>query len=259
MNIVQNTEITNISVYILIYTVMFMSVYFVYLIDEANKKMFNKIKNKKIIISIEGNIGSGKSTLINILKKRYKDEIYFVDEPVDEWKNIKMDGKDLIEHFYCDNKKYGYLFQNFAYITKLKNIKKAINNSPYKIIITERSIESDKYLFAKMLYEKNMINKLEWQTYNTWYDFFSFNINYFIYLKTDVDKCVKRIIKRNRKGEENIPKTYLAKLNDKHNEWLDSKKNVLKLNGNQDIFNENIKNHYIYIIDNFLYNINKNY
>ena len=45
-----------------------------------------------------------------------------------------------------------------------------------------------------MLYEKNMINKLEWQTYNTWYDFF-FNINYFIYLKTDVDKCVKELLK----------------------------------------------------------------
>ena len=214
---------------------MFMSVYFVYLIDEANKKMFNKIKNKKIIISIEGNIGSGKSTLINILKKRYKDEIYFVDEPVDEWKNIKMDGKDLIEHFYCDNKKYGYLFQNFAYITKLKNIKKAINNSPYKIIITERSIESDKYLFAKMLYEQKMINDLEWITYNTWYNFFSFKIDYFIYLKTDVDKCIERIKLRNRKGEETISKEYLENLHSKHELWLNNKKNKLLLNGNNNI------------------------
>ena len=141
MNIVQNTEITNISVYILIYTVMFMSVYFVYLIDEANKKMFNKIKNKKIIISIEGNIGSGKSTLINILKNKYKDEIYFVDEPVDEWKNIKMDGKDLIEHFYCDNKKYGYLFQNFAYITKLKNIKKLLIIHHIKLLLQKDQLK----------------------------------------------------------------------------------------------------------------------
>ena len=39
-----------------------------------------------------------------------------------------------------------------------------------------------------MLYEQNVINKLEWETYNTWYDFFSINIDYFI-CKYNVNNC----------------------------------------------------------------------
>ena len=90
------------------------------------------IVHDKIIISIEGNIGSGKSTLINLLKEKLNTVVYFVDEPVDEWNRIKMNNKNLIEHFYKDNEKYGYLFQNFAYITKLKNIYEASTNHHIK-------------------------------------------------------------------------------------------------------------------------------
>ena len=86
-----------------------------------------------------------------------------------------------------------------------------------------------------MLYEQKMINELEWETYNTWYDFFSFKIDYFIYLKTDVDKCVERIKLRNRKGEETIPKEYLENLHSKHELWLNNKKNKLLLDGNSNI------------------------
>ena len=104
----------------------------------------------KLIISIEGNIGSGKSTFISFLKKNF-DDICFVDEPVQEWLNIvDENNNNLIQNFYKDKKKYGYLFQNFAYITRIKKLNDAIKNSKKQIIITERSIESDKYLFAEM-------------------------------------------------------------------------------------------------------------
>lgn len=217
----------------------------------------NISKNNKIIISIEGNIGSGKSTLKRILQQKYKDLIYFVDEPVSEWNSIIMDDKGLIEHFYSDNKKYGYLFQNFAYITKLKNMYEAIMKSPHKIIITERSIESDKYLFAKMLYEQNMINKLEWETYNTWYDFFSINIDYFIYVNTNVNNCVKRIKLRNRKGEESIPESYLQELHDKHELWMKDKDNKLEIDGNIDIFDIKNQNKHMKNIGLFILNVLK--
>ena len=47
--------------------------------------------SKKLkIISIEGNIGSGKSTVVNSLKQYYSnDKIYFLEEPVSEWEKIK--------------------------------------------------------------------------------------------------------------------------------------------------------------------------
>ena len=68
--------------------------------------------SKKILISIEGNIGSGKSTLYEMIKEKYGDKILFVDEPVDEWNKLIMNGKNIIEHFYENNKKWGYLFQS---------------------------------------------------------------------------------------------------------------------------------------------------
>ena len=56
------------------------------------------------IISIEGNIGSGKSTLIKKLKEIIKnDDILFLDEPVDEWMEIKDEnGEHILSKFYED-------------------------------------------------------------------------------------------------------------------------------------------------------------
>ncbi len=47
-----------------------------------------------MLISIEGNIGSGKSTIIDFLKSLNNENIVFVDEPVDEWLKIKSNKKN---------------------------------------------------------------------------------------------------------------------------------------------------------------------
>ena len=60
------------------------------------------------IISVDGNIGSGKSTLVNHLREKYKDSemVCFLDEPVDDWKKIvDEDGVDILSKFYGDTKK----------------------------------------------------------------------------------------------------------------------------------------------------------
>ena len=81
----------------------------------------------KLIISIEGNIGSGKSTFISFLKENF-DDICFVDEPVQEWtKIVDEDNNNLIQNF-IKIKKYGYLFK-IAYITRIKKLNDAIKNS----------------------------------------------------------------------------------------------------------------------------------
>ena len=84
------------------------------------------------IISIEGNIGSGKSTVINSLKQLYSisnkiPKIYFLEEPVSEWETFKdCNGKNIIEKFYADQKKYSFSFQMMAYISRLSMLKNAI-------------------------------------------------------------------------------------------------------------------------------------
>ena len=88
-----------------------------------------------------------------------------------------------------------------------------------------------------MLYDEGKIDDYGYQIYNKWFEYFqSFLTNFhFIYLKTDYNICFERVNTRNRNGEENIPLDYLEKNNDYHDKWLNEKKNVLFLNGNEDL------------------------
>jgi len=212
------------------------------------------LSHKKVLISIEGNIGSGKSTLYEMLKEKYKDKILFIDEPVNEWNNITMDGKNLLEYYYENNKKWGYLFQSVAFITRLNKLKEAINNPKYSIIISERTLESDKKLFAQLLYENGNMNELEWKSYNLWFDYFNIKMTHYIYLKADVNECIKRIKRRNRKGEDEIPYDYLKKLSDNHDKWLIDNPRCIIIDSNLNIFNDNVKKNHCDIINKLLIN-----
>ena len=207
---------------------------------------------KPIIISIDGNIGSGKSTFMKKLKEKFADnpDVYFVGEPLDQWHKVKTkDGKNLIENYYADMKRYAYIFQNFAYITRLRLLYNAVHNSGASVIITERSVESDRYLFAKMLYESGLMNDLEWQIYLSWYGFLNINVDKIIYIKTDVDNCVDRIKKRARDGEDKISKEYLTQLDAKHEEWLSDRTNVVILDGNKNIYDDAVFEEHVEAID----------
>lgn len=188
------------------------------------------------IVSIEGNIGSGKSTLIEHLKKYYrKEDIIYLEEPVKEWTNIKdKNGTNILIKFYGDQKKYSFAFQMMAYISRLDLLRKAIKENPNSIIITERSLYTDKYVFAKMLYDSDKIEDIEYSIYNRW--FFSMTdlapLDKVIYMKTSADISFNRILKRSREGENNIEKDYIKKCSDYHDEMfrtIDNNNNIKKL------------------------------
>jgi deoxyadenosine/deoxycytidine kinase len=187
------------------------------------------------IISIEGNIGSGKSTLLKNLKTKYKDKIIFIDEPVEDWKQLTdNNNENILELFYKDKNKYSFSFQLFAYITRLKMFINTVSKYSNKIIITERSIFSDKYIFAKLLFEDNYLNSIEWQIYLELFNLFSENykINKYIYINTHHNECFKRINKRSRSEEvDKISIEYLKKLDKNHLDWLKNTDH-LEINGN---------------------------
>jgi deoxyadenosine/deoxycytidine kinase len=201
------------------------------------------------IVSIEGNIGSGKSTLLESLRKKYEDNnnVIFLREPVDDWEKIKdKEGINMLKKFYLDQKKYSFAFQMMAYISRLKILRdtikeiKQIKNPEKKfIIITERSLYTDKHVFAKMLYDQGKIEHVCYQIYLNWFDEFvtDFDIKNTIYVNTEPKKCYERIHKRSREGEEVIPLNYLESCHNYHNEFLDIiKTEKLELNGNIDIY-----------------------
>ena len=188
--------------------------------------------------SVEGNIGSGKSTFIKYLKNNFKNlygyKIIYLLEPVSEWESIKdNDNKNIIEKYYKDNKKYAFSFQMMAYISRLAQIKNAIKKFSNIIIITERSIYCDKNVFAKMLYDDKKIEEVEYNIYLKWFDTFvnDFNFNGIIYINTSTSVCDKRIKLRNRKGES-IPLEYLDKCKLYHDEFC-SKFKTITLDGDK--------------------------
>ena len=194
------------------------------------------------VISIEGNIGSGKSTILNILKSKLSDVI-FIDEPVDEWFKIKdNNNKNMLELFYNNKNKYSFVFQITAYITRLRKLIEILKDNNDKIIICERSIYTDKYVFAKMLYQDKFINDIEWNSYNYWFDTFKeiSKLDGIIYVNTKPDICFDRIKKRNRNGESNISLDYLNNCHQKHLDWISKESNVLEIDGNQEFENNDL-------------------
>ena len=174
-------------------------------------------------ISVEGNISAGKSTVFEYLKTLNMIDVSFADEPVKKWEQIKdKNNMNAIECFYTDPNKNAFCFQVLAYITRLQELINIIKIFPSNIIITERCIETDKYVFAKMLYEKGNISSIEWETYNYWYNSFSelAKVDLIIYIRTDPEKCYERIKLRNRTGEHDIPLEYLEQCHKKHEEWI---------------------------------------
>ena len=187
---------------------------------------------------IEGNVGTGKSTFLQKLKDLGLDVIF---EPVDIWTSIRNDnGKTLLEEFYNDQKRYAYTFQSIAFRTRVQNIE----NSKVNTVI-ERSIFTDRNVFAKTCYENGMMNEIEWNDYTSWFDWLatSFNINPkgYIYLRASPDISYDRIQKRSRSGEETIPFDYLNELHKKHESWLLDEPNVLILDVNEGFENNSGK------------------
>jgi len=191
------------------------------------------------IVSIDGNIGSGKSTLLNIMKSKIGG-IVIVQEPVDMWiRTIDNDGKNILQKFYDDKQRWSYTFQNYAYITRLHKIEQCVNNIKYFkwnpmlnvqyrllrrpiIVITERSILTDKYVFAQMLIDSNDMSMIEQDMYNTWFNYFSekYKIDKIIYIKNEPLVSDSRIKKRGRVEENTIKMDYLNALHNYHNSWI---------------------------------------
>jgi deoxyadenosine/deoxycytidine kinase len=244
------------------------------------------------IVSIEGNIGSGKSTLLENLRKHYSSNahVIFLREPVDDWEKIKdANGNTMLKKFYSNQEKYSFAFQMMAYISRLKILRDTVNKIeiernrliqkrnqdmlmnynedenyfeiPKYVIITERSLYTDKHVFAKMLHDQGKIEDVCYQIYLTWFDEFAkdFPINYSVYVNTKPIKCYERIHKRAREGEEVIPLVYLEDCHSYHENFLDEKTGMkidkLVLDGNVDIYeNKKILEEWLEEIDAFIYN-----
>ena len=183
-----------------------------------------------MIVSIDGNIGSGKTTgkaklneYIMSLKRKNDNSVIFVDEPTGEWEEVKDEnGVPILTNLYSDVKRFAFRFQMMAYITRLKKLRQALKTPNVRLIITERCLLTDAHVFAKMLYDSKKIEQDEYDIYTRWFDEFAKEVqpSCIIYFKASTEVCMKRIQKRNRPGESNISFEYLEECNRYHDDWL---------------------------------------
>jgi len=186
----------------------------------------DKQKGSRLLI-VEGNIGAGKSTFLRLIKEKLACQIVY--EPHEKWQDISGKG-NLLEKFYTDTPRWAYTFQSYAFITRTLAQRNHDLKNPYPTQVLERSVFSDRYCFAKNLYESGLMSDLEWTLYLEWFGWFCKDHvkkpHGFIYLRTTPQTCYKRLLKRARHEEKAVPVEYLKQLHQKHENWLIKKEKL---------------------------------
>jgi deoxyadenosine/deoxycytidine kinase len=176
---------------------------------------------------VEGNIGVGKSTFLNIIKEQCS-EVDVVFEPHDVWeKNVA--GQTILDNFYKDPVRWSYTMETFTMVRRVKDYaEEQQHRNPYRIL--ERSIFSGHYCFAYNGFAEGYFTKEEWDAYNLWVTFLIQERCQpplgFIYLQANPETCFKRIQKRSRFCEKGLKIDLLHKLDHYHTQFLIQKKNV---------------------------------
>ncbi|XP_005093235.2 thymidine kinase 2, mitochondrial [Aplysia californica] len=187
----------------------------------SNDNQRQRNRNDNLVVCVEGNIGCGKTTLLEYFKTASGCEI--LAEPVEKWRNVK--GFNALELMYQDPVRWGMALQTHVQLTMLQNHSKPMTE-PVKLM--ERSIFSAKYCFTDNLFHSGKMPAIEHAILTEWFDWIiqsqNIKVDLFVYLRTDPELLYSRIKQRCRPEEEGIPLDYLRTLHQLHEEWLIHKK-----------------------------------
>ncbi len=164
-------------------------------------------------IAIAGNIGSGKTTLTEILTKRYGAKAYY--------ENL---ANPYISDFYEDMGRWSFHLQLWFLGSRIQQTLEMLADGSENII-QDRTIYEDAHIFANNLHAMGLMASRDFDTYMK-----MFNIeqdllpkpDVLIYLKASVPTLISQIKMRGRDYEQNIDDEYLSRLNDKYNHWIEN-------------------------------------
>ena len=165
----------------------------------------------KKYIAIAGNIGAGKSSLVEFLCKHFNLKPFYEPNEINPY----------LDKFYRDMKRWAFHSQ-MHFLTHKFKIHRALDTCP-ETVIQDRSIYEDAEIFAYNLFKQNCITDEEFRTYRDLYEVMVSAIkppDLLIYLNCPLRSLKKRIDKRGRVMEKKLPDEYLKKLETYYKRWL---------------------------------------
>lgn len=152
-------------------------------------------------VVIDGNIGSGKTTQLNMLEtKGYKVR----REPIDEWP---------LEEFYKDPQRWAFYF-HMKILQTLRPLKTSVP------VIYERSLLSSRWVFWEVLKKKGLVTRGEDETYSEFYDQFAWYPDVYIFLSKTPELAWDHINTRNQSGDSGVTMEYLKELDVEYTKLL---------------------------------------
>lgn len=165
----------------------------------------------KKFVAVAGNIGVGKSTLVEKLSERLGFQPYY--EPVAE--------NPYLVDFYKDMKAWAFHSQIFFLSHRMASHFELLMNP--SSVVQDRSVYEDAEIFAKNQYLQGNISERDYATYRDMFELFITMLNppdLVVYLSAPVDTLMHRINLRARDFESKISPEYLEQLNGLYEEWI---------------------------------------
>jgi deoxyadenosine/deoxycytidine kinase len=164
-------------------------------------------------IAIAGNMGSGKSTLVEFLSRTYGVTPFY--EPNDE--------NPYLADFYKDMKSWAFQSQLYFLSSKFR-LHQELDRQP-GVVALDRTIFEDAEIFATALHQMRKISKRDWLTYLSFYESILDAIrppDLMIYLRCSMRTLRQRIRLRGRRMERDVPLAYLKRLEGLYDNWIAS-------------------------------------
>jgi len=164
-------------------------------------------------IAIAGNIGSGKTTLTQLLSDHYGWEPHFED----------VEENPYLNDFYNDMQRWSFNLQVYFLNSRFNQILEIRKSG--KTIIQDRTIYEDAYIFAPNLHAMNLMTTRDFENYFSLFSLINSFIqppDLLIYLKASVPTLVSQIQQRGRDYEEAIRIDYLKRLNERYESFINS-------------------------------------